>query len=338
MHVIFKLSHCILNSYFCEKFKAERPSAFVSYIKSVMSLTEIQAQLQQLKEEKNAVILAHYYQIPEVQDLADHIGDSFALSKLAADLPHEVIVFCGVHFMAETAKTLSPEKTVLLPAKDAGCPMADMATLDDVLKLKKAHPDAAVVSYVNSTTGVKSESDICCTSANAIKVIRSLPHAKIIFLPDENLGSYVAEHVPEKEFVLFKGYCPTHEEVMAIDVQIAREENPNALLLVHPECRPEVRELADFVGSTGQIINYVAQSTHKSFIIGTELGILHPLQTRNPQKNFVMLTAGFLCPNMKKTTPEHVFTSLQSGIHRIEMDPQLMEKARLPLKRMLEVK
>ncbi len=302
-----------------------------------MQLNEIQNKVSRLKQEKNAVILAHYYQIPEVQDLADHVGDSFALSKLSAGLPNQVIVFCGVNFMAETAKILSPEKTVLLPVEDAGCPMADMAKAEDVKRLKAAHPDAAVVSYVNSTTGVKAHSDICCTSANAEKVIRSLPHKKIIFLPDEQLGSYTAAKIPEKEFILFKGYCPIHEEIMEIDVKLAREAYPDALLLVHPECRPEVRQAADFVGSTGQIIRYIDQSPEKKFIIGTEQGILHPLQISHPEKQFHMLTGSFLCPNMKKTTPIHVLESLKEDKTEIEIEKGLIDKARIPLKRMLEV-
>ncbi len=304
----------------------------------MMSFEKIQQQIRKLKEEKDAVILAHYYQIPEVQKLADHVGDSFALSKLAAELPHQMILFCGVSFMAETAKTLSPEKIVLLPVADAGCPMADMASEEDVIKLKAEHPDAAVVSYVNSSTGVKAQSDICCTSANAVQVIRSLPHPKIIFLPDENLGSYAAEKVPEKEFILFNGYCPTHEEVMAIDVKIAREENPDAILLVHPECRSEVRKQADFVGSTGQIIKYVSQSEHNHFIIGTEQGIIHPLQEKHPDKKFTMLSPGFLCPNMKKTTPKDMLRSLENLTVNIELEEELMNQARKPLIRMLEVK
>lgn len=302
-----------------------------------MSLNNLQEEILRLKEEKNAVILSHYYQVPQVQDLADHVGDSFALSKLAAELPQPLIVFCGVSFMAETAKILSPHKTVLLPAPDAGCPMADMVTEQDVLTLKAAHPDAAVVSYVNSSTEIKAHSDICCTSANAERVIRSLPHKKIIFLPDENLGAYAAARIPEKEFVLFNGFCPTHEQVMAIDVILARKEHPEALFVVHPECRPEVVELADFVGSTGQMLSYIDQSDHNSFIIGTEMGILHPLKRKHPDKKFVSLTKGFTCPNMKKTSPELVLKSLQTMSMQVEIDPAIIEKARLPLERMLQV-
>lgn len=302
-----------------------------------MTQNSIVQEILSLKKEKNAVILAHYYQVPQVQDVADHVGDSFALSKLAAELPQPLIVFCGVSFMAETAKILSPEKTVLLPVAEAGCPMADMVSAKDVLALRKKHPEAAVVSYVNSSTEVKALSDICCTSANAVKVIRSLPHKQIIFLPDENLGSYAAEQMPEKEFILFKGFCPVHEEVMEIDVKLARDENPDALFVVHPECRPEVRKGADFIGSTGQMIRYIEESNHHSFIVGTESGILHPLMTGNPEKKIVSLTPNFICPNMKKTRLEHVRDSLQQMKVQIELEAELMEKARLPLMRMLEV-
>jgi quinolinate synthase len=302
-----------------------------------MSLHSISSEIHRLKQKRNAVILAHYYQPPEIQDLADHVGDSFALSKTASGLPHQVVVLCGVRFMAETVKILSPEKTVLLPASEAGCPMADMATAADVCKLKEQHPEAAVVSYVNTSAEVKALSDICCTSANAVRIIRSLPQKKIIFLPDENLGSFVAEKVPEKEFVLFKGFCPVHEEVMEIDVILAREQNPGAWLVAHPECRPEVRRQAVFVGSTNQIIDFVTQSDHNSFIIGTEMGILHPLHNLNPGKRIVILTPNFICPNMKKIRAENVLQSLKENREEIILDKELIEKSFLPLKRMLEV-
>jgi len=290
----------------------------------------------QLKKEKGAVILAHYYQLPEVQDIADYVGDSFALSKLAAELPHPVLVFCGVRFMAETAKLLSPQKTVLLPVADAGCPMADMVTPEDVLSLREQHPDAAVVTYVNSSTEVKALSDICCTSSNVIKIVKSVANKKIIFLPDENLGSYAAELLPEKEFILFNGFCPIHEEVMAIDVQMAKKEFPNALFAAHPECREEVRKLADFVGSTSQMIDFVNRSDHHTFIMGTEEGILHPIKKANPGKSVVSLTKYFVCPNMKKTQLAHVYESLLTGNHEISISNELANKARMPLVRMLD--
>jgi len=302
-----------------------------------MPLNSICSEINRLKDQRSAVILAHYYQPPEIQDLADYVGDSFALSKTASGLPHQVVVLCGVRFMAETVKILSPEKTVLLPASDAGCPMADMATASDVMKLKEQHPEAAVVSYVNTSAEIKALSDICCTSANVVSVVKILPQKKIIFLPDENLGSFLAENVPEKEFVLYKGYCPVHEEVMEIDVRLAREQNPDAWLVVHPECRPEVRRMAVFVGSTNQIIEFVTRSNHHSFIIGTEMGILHPLNKLNPGKKIVCLTPTFICPNMKKISAENVLQSLAENREEILLDPDLVEKSYLPLKRMLEV-
>ncbi len=301
-----------------------------------MSENTLSEEIARLKKERNAVILAHYYQIPDVQDVADHVGDSFQLSKLAAELPQDVIVFCGVRFMAETAKILSPEKTVLLPASDAGCPMADMVTEQDVLNLKKQHPEATVVSYVNSSTEVKALSDICCTSSNAIKVIKSLHQKKIIFVPDENLGSYCAQQIPEKQFVLFNGFCPVHEEVMAIDVKLARDQYPDALLVVHPECREDVRNEAAFIGSTGQIINYIDQTDHHTFIVGTESGIIHPLVQRNPRKRIVSLTLNFVCPNMKRTTLGHVLKSLREMDEEIELATEMMDAARVPLLRMLD--
>ena len=301
-----------------------------------MVYLDYRQRIKELKEEKGAVILAHYYQLPEVQDIADYVGDSFALSRLAAQLPNPVLVFCGVRFMAETAKLLSREKKVFLPVSDAGCPMADMVTEKDVLAIKRQHPDAAVVTYVNSSTEVKALSDICCTSSNAVKIVKSVPNQKIIFLPDENLGSFVAGLVPEKEFILFNGFCPVHEEVMAIDVILAKAEHPGALFAAHPECRPEVRSLADFVGSTSQMIDFVLLSEHRSFIIGTEEGIHHPILKANPGKSVVSLTKNFVCANMKKTRLVHVYESLLNEYEEILIDESLAAKASLPLVRMLE--
>ncbi len=294
-------------------------------------------QIKAAKEKLGAVILAHYYQLPEIQDIADHVGDSFALSRLAATLDNEVIVFCGVDFMAESAKLLNPEKTVLLPVKDAGCPMADMAGARDVKKLQELHPDAAVVSYVNSTTEVKAHSHICCTSSNALKVIRSLPHEKIIFLPDKNLGAYAAEQIPKKEFILFDGYCPPHNETMAEDVVRARRAHPDARLLLHPECPGEVRREADFIGSTAQIIAHAGDSSHDAFIIGTEEGILHPLQQNNPDKTFHLLSHNLTCRDMKKTTARDLLDSMKNIRHQVYVDDNMARMARKPLERMLAV-
>lgn len=294
-------------------------------------------EIKRLKKERNAVIVAHNYQIDEVQDLADVVGDSFKLSQYCASTNADVVVFCGVHFMAESAKILSPEKTVLLPEIDAGCPMADMVTADALREEKKKYPEAAVVCYINSSAEVKAESDICCTSSNALKVVRSVPNREILFVPDQNLGSYIAKQVPEKTIHLWKGFCVTHHRVRSADVEKAKSIHPDALLLAHPECRPEVVEMADFVGSTAQIIDYAAKSSHHKFIIGTEMGVMHKLKKDSPDKTFYLLTQGMVCPNMKKTSVESVYRALKEMRHVIELDRDVAEGARKALEAMLAV-
>ncbi|MCJ7547309.1 MAG: quinolinate synthase NadA [Deltaproteobacteria bacterium] len=290
-----------------------------------------------LKQERNAVIVAHNYQIDEVQEIADVIGDSFALSKYCASVPQDIIVFCGVHFMAESAKILSPQKKVLLPEINAGCPMADMVTAEDLRALKRDHPNAAVVCYINTSAEVKAECDICCTSSNAVKVIQSLAEEEIIFVPDKNLGNYVAKKVPEKRMIIWDGFCVTHHRVTLEEVQKAKEAHPDAAVLVHPECRPEVVELADFVGSTRQIIDFAAVSKEKKFIIGTEMGVLYSLKRNNPEKTFYLLSPGLICPNMKKTRLESVYTALTEMRYAIELEQEIMIKAKTTLERMLKV-
>ncbi len=290
-----------------------------------------------LKKQRNAVIVAHNYQNDEVQEIADIVGDSFALSRFCASSAYDVIVFCGVHFMAESAKLLSPEKTVLLPEKDAGCPMADMVTAEALRDAKLQHPGAAVVCYINSTAEVKAECDICCTSSNALEVIRSLEQKDILFVPDCNLGSYVAKQVPEKNIILWKGFCATHHRIKQGDVIKVRELHPDALLLVHPECRPEVVELADYVGSTKQIIDYASASDATKFIIGTEMGVLYKLKKDNPEKQFYLLSTGLVCPNMKKTSLKSVYEALRDMKNNIVLDKTVAEKARIPLDRMLQI-
>jgi quinolinate synthase len=265
------------------------------------------------------------------------IGDSFALSKYCASVPQDVIVFCGVHFMAESAKILSPQKTVLLPEINAGCPMADMVTAEDLRTLKRDHPNAAVVCYINTSAAVKAECDICCTSSNAVKVIQSLTQEEIIFVPDKNLGNYIAKKVPEKRMIIWDGYCVTHHRVTLEEVQKAKEAHPDAVLLVHPECRPEVVELADFVGSTRQIIDFAAASKEKKFIIGTEMGVLFSLKRNNPEKTFYLLSPGLICPNMKKTRLESVYNALKQMRYTIELEEEIMIKARITVERMLKV-
>jgi len=298
---------------------------------------ELIEQIAELKKQKNAVIVAHNYQIDEVQEIADIVGDSFALSRYCASSNYDVIVFCGVHFMAESAKLLSPEKIILLPEIDAGCPMADMVTAEALREEKKKHPDAAVVCYINSTAEVKAECDLCCTSSNALKVIRSISQKDILFVPDCNLGSYIAKQIPEKNIILWKGFCATHHRIKADAVQKVRELHPDALLLVHPECRPEVVELADFAGSTKQIIDYAAASDASKLIIGTEMGVLYKLKKDNPNKQFYLLSSGLICPNMKKTTLNSIYEALRDMKHNIVLEESIREKARLPLDRMLQV-
>ena len=293
--------------------------------------------IQNLKEKRNAVILAHLYQWPEVQDIADFVGDSLDLSRKARDTGADVIVFCGVWFMAETAKIISPEKTVLLPEPDAGCPMADMVTQEDVELLRKEHPGAAVVCYVNSSAEVKAVSDICCTSSNAIRVVGSLKEKEIIFVPDRNLGHYVSRFFPEKRFILFDGFCPTHNKITVTDMEQVRAAHPDTPILVHPECVPEVVNRADFTGSTAQIIDHAVNSGSAEFIIGTEIGVLHRLQKLCPGKRFYSLHAAMVCPNMKKTTPLSVYDALDKMQYKIELDAQVIKKASVSLARMLAV-
>lgn len=293
-------------------------------------------EIYRLKSERDAVILAHNYQLPEVQDIADIIGDSLALARTAAKVSQSVIVFCGVHFMAESAAILAPTKTVLLPAIDAGCPLADMADAESLRKMREEYPDAAVVSYVNTSAEVKAESDICCTSANAVRVVQSLGEKRVIFVPDQNLAAYVAARV-DKEVIPWPGYCPTHHRLQAKDVISVKAAHPDALVLVHPEVRQEVAELADFVGSTSQILSFAKQTDAKTVIIGTEMGTLHQLQKDNEGKQFYLLSPRLVCPNMKRTTLTHVRDSLESLAPRITVDEGIRQRAVRALERMIEV-
>lgn len=293
--------------------------------------------INELKKERNAVIIAHLYQSPEVQDIADFVGDSFELSRKAMQTDAQVIVFCGVHFMAESAKILNPDRRVLLPVLTAGCPMADMVTAQDVRNLRAQYPDAAVVCYVNTSAAVKAECDVCCTSSNAVKIVKALPNKRIIFLPDENLGSFIAKSVPEKEIILHKGFCVVHTRVKPEEVDEAKKAKPGALVLVHPECPPNIIAKADFTGSTSQIINYVRNSDAKEFIIGTEQGILHRLKNENPDKRFYLLSHKLICTNMKKTNLPDVLHALETMTHEISLTPEIIVKASGSLYRMLEM-
>lgn len=302
-----------------------------------MNQKEIIQEINRLKEEKDAIILAHNYQIPEVQEVADIVGDSLALSKAAAEVDNKLIVFCGVHFMAESAKILSPSKKVLLPARDAGCPMADMITAEDLRKYKAENPNTTIVTYVNSSAEVKAESDICCTSSNALKIIESLDTDNILFVPDQNLGRYVKEKVKDKNIELWPGFCITHHRVKGTEVDKVRKAHPDAEILAHPECNEEVVNAADFIGSTSQIINYAAESDKDKFIIGTEMGVLHKLEKDNPNKKFYLLSTGLICANMKKTTLKDVYEGLKNDQHEIHVDEEIRKKALKSLDRMLEL-
>ncbi|MCX7747215.1 MAG: quinolinate synthase NadA [Clostridia bacterium] len=293
--------------------------------------------INELKHKHNAVIVAHNYQKDEVQEIADLVGDSFALSKFCANNDAKIIVYCGVHFMAESAKILAPDKTVLLPELDAGCPMADMVTAEALREEKKKYPGAVVVCYINSSAEVKAECDICCTSSNAIKVVQSIKEKEILFVPDKNLGNYVSQFVPEKKVNLWNGFCITHHRVKLDEVKKIKELHKDALLLVHPECQPEIVEVADYVGSTKQIIEYATDSDCKKFIIGTEMGVMYTLKQNNPDKTFYLMSQGLICPNMKKTSLESVYEALRSMKNVIELEEDIRIRAKRALDRMLEI-
>jgi quinolinate synthase len=294
-------------------------------------------QIEKLKAERNAVILAHNYQPGEIQDLADFTGDSLGLSIRASQTDADVIVFCGVRFMAETAAILSPGKTVLLPEKSAGCPMADMITAEQLCQLKKENPDALVVCYVNSTAEVKAESDYCCTSANAVEVVDSLPEDKqIIFVPDRHLGQFVEERTGRK-LILWPGYCTTHVLITVDDINDARAKYPDAIVMAHPECTEPVKELSDELLSTGQMLKFATENTAKRFIIATETGIIHTLKKQNPEAEFFPATDRAICPNMKKITVDKVISSLENMQYEVTVDEPVRLKAKKALDRMVEI-
>ena len=300
-------------------------------------MDNITERIQQLKAERNAVILAHNYQPAEIQEIADMLGDSLELSRLAAGVDAQVIVFCGVTFMAETAAILNPEKTVLLPRLDAGCPMADMITAPDLLKVREQHLGVPIVTYVNTTAAVKAESDLCCTSANAIKVVESLTDAGTVYMaPDKNLAQYAARHT-DKKVLHWNGFCPIHNNLTADDIAQARAKYPGAKLLAHPECRPEVLEMADGVFSTSGMLKYVAESSHDAFIIATEVGILHPMAKAAPGKKLYPASPRMICADMKKTSLEDVVTSLETLQPRITVPEETRVRALAAVERMLAI-
>ena len=297
----------------------------------------ITEKIQQLKEKRDAVILAHNYQLGEIHDIADFVGDSLDLSQKAAQTDAKVIVFCGVHFMAETASLLCPDKIVLIPDEHAGCPMADMVTVEDLRKKKSESPDASVVCYINTTAAVKTECDICCTSSNALKVVSTIPKGKpIIFVPDRYLGAFAAAQ-SDREMILWPGYCPTHQRITADDIVKLKKQYPEAQVVVHPECRSDVTALADKALGTGGMMRYARESEHKDFIIGTEIGIIYRLRKENPSKRFIPASEQAICPNMKLITLEKILWSLEEMVYQVIVPEELRDKARKPVERMLAI-
>jgi len=291
-------------------------------------------EIKQLIEEKNAVILAHVYQSGEVQDIADYIGDSLDLSKKAMNTPADLIVFCGVQFMAETAAILNPNKTVLIPDNNAGCGLADMATVERLREIKKQYPYSITVSYVNSSAEIKAESDICCTSANAISVVKSLPEKSILFIPDRNLGSYVAEQT-NKDIILWDGYCYVHENITTNQLKLLKEKHTHAEIIVHPECSYPVRQMANFIGGTAQMSHHVAQSNNRDFIVGTEANFVYRLRKDNPRKRFYSVHS--LCDGMNKITLEKIKLALEQMEYIVEVPESIRKKAKIALDKMLMV-
>ncbi|OQZ01108.1 MAG: quinolinate synthase [Candidatus Brocadia sp. UTAMX2] len=300
-------------------------------------MSTIIEKIKDLKAKRNAVILAHNYQRGDVQDIADFTGDSLGLSQQAANTKADIIVFCGVHFMAETASILCPDKMVLLPDEHAGCPMANMITLKQLKIKKNEHPQAKVVCYVNSTAAIKAESDICCTSSNAMKIVSSLPKdQEIIFIPDKSLGGYVASKL-NRPMILWEGYCPTHHRILSEHIIILKSKHPNAKIVVHPECTPDVIALADHVASTTGIAKYCKETDAKEFIVGTETGILHRLKKENPQKTFYAISLLADCSNMKLISLEKVLWSLEDLVYQIQVPDNIAVKARTAIQRMLDL-
>ncbi len=298
---------------------------------------DIKEKIQQLKQEQDAVILAHYYVSDEVQAIADYVGDSFYLSKLAVDLPQKTIVLCGVFFMGESAKLLNPEKRVLLPDTNADCPMAHMTTPESIAALRADYPDAAVVCYINSTAELKTCSDVCVTSANALKIVAALPNKEIIFVPDENLGQYIAAQLPDKRFIYDDGRCPIHARITPAAIDEARAAHPSAPVLAHPECIPAVLQKADYIGSTSGILKYATEHDVQQYIIATECGIGYQLRTQNPDKEFFFVSPTPVCEDMKFITLEKIAHALETGAGEVQLDGAVYQPANAPLAKMLEL-
>ncbi len=303
---------------------------------------ELQEKIKELAEKKKALILAHYYQRPEVQEIAHYVGDSFGLSKRASQTDAEIIVFCGVRFMAETAKILNPDKKVIHPNPESGCPMADMVSKEQVLRLKEKYPDAEVVAYINTNAETKTVSDVCVTSSNAVKIVKKLKAKRIIFIPDQALGNWVKKNVPQKEFIIWKGFCPPHFEFTAREVRELKERYPDAVVAVHPECHPDVIDMADFVGSTSQIIEFATTTPAKRVIVITEVGLKYSLLKKNPNKEYIfpetMNYCGTVyCCTMKGITLQNVYESLKEEKNEVILPKEVIERAKRPILRMLEL-
>lgn len=298
---------------------------------------KIVEEIKKWKQKKNAVILAHYYVNPEIQEIADYIGDSFYLSKVAVGLKEQTIVFCGVSFMGESAKILNPKKTVLMPDLTADCAMAHMADAETIQKMREKYEDLAVVCYINSTAELKRHSDVCVTSANAVQIVKALPNKRIFFIPDKNLARYVAEQVPEKEFVFNNGYCPVHEHMQLEEIKKVKEQHPQAEILTHPECPEAVCAISDYIGSTSGIIAYAAKSSCKEFIVCTENGVRYELEKQNPDKKFYFAETEPVCPDMKLITLEKILHVLQTGENEVHITEDLRKESGKTLERMLEL-
>lgn len=340
----------VLPFYNVTKMRADKTDGLTKYLicdilkavicyfdKGEKNMTTIIEKIEKLKKEKDAVIVAHYYVNDEVQAIADYIGDSYYLSKICTTVPQKTICFAGVSFMGESAKILNPEKTILLPDETADCPMAHMVDTDKIDELRKQYDDLAVVCYINSTAHIKKYADVCVTSSNALKVVKSLPNKHILFIPDENLGRYIASLVPEKEFIFNDGFCHVHKSISRENLEKAIESKPNAEVLVHPECTLDVLELADYVGSTSGIIDYATNSDSKEFIICTEMGVFYELNQKNPDKKFYSVGHRQFCPNMKKISLEKIAHCLETMSPTVELSEEQRTAAYEPLIRMLEL-
>ncbi|MBA7695469.1 Quinolinate synthase A [subsurface metagenome] len=301
-----------------------------------MFTNQLKEKIARLKEELRAVIVAHNYQRPEVQDIADFVGDSLELSRRCVEVDAATIVFCGVRFMAETAAILNPDRTVLLSEGSAGCPLADMINIDEMREWKQRYPQASVVCYINSSAEIKAESDICCTSANGVKVVESVANDDILFVPDQNLGHYVSTQT-KKNVILYPGFCYVHHHIKPEQVKLAKQLHPEAQVIVHPECRPEVIDLADAALSTSQMLRYAKTSSHRSFIIGTEEGLLHRLRLENSDKSFYLISNSQICTDMKKTTLETVAQTMELRQNKVSVPEEIRVKAKQAVDRMLAI-